>query len=98
MSENTTLKMRRRLVPMDVVLYEKELWIVSSCHMEDSQSRQIVNLTGYKRNAYANCVYAYQCKIVYDAAERQQEEREIASIVVFNSDDESDVEEVEGPC
>ena len=96
MSENTTLKMRRRLVPMDVVLYEKELWIVSFCHMEDGKGKQVVNLTGYKRNGYANCVYAYRCKIVYDAAERQQEV-ETTPMAYVHPDDESDAEEVEGP-
>lgn len=100
MSENTILKMRRRLVSMDVVLHEKELWIVSSCHMEDSQNRQVINLTGYKRTAYANCVHAFLCKIVYDAAERQQEEVKTVPMASGHlddeSDDESDVEEVEG--
>ena len=61
---------QRRLMPMDIVLYARKLWVVSTAHLRDSQGRQLVNLTGYKRREYIRNIHPYKCKIVHDEKNR----------------------------
>ncbi|KKL48966.1 hypothetical protein LCGC14_2320260 [marine sediment metagenome] len=64
---------QRQLMPMDIVLYDVGLWVVSTAHNIDSQGRQLVNLARYKASGYKKDVSAYKCRIVQDAAERKEE-------------------------
>lgn len=65
---------KRRLKPMDVVLYEGKLWVVSTAHFMDKQGRQLVSLAGWKRKGYVRSVPSYKCRIVYDECDREREE------------------------
>ena len=64
----------RRLSPMDVVLYDGKLWVVSTAHKQDNQGRQEVSLAGYKRKEYRRHVTALLCRIVYDESNRERTE------------------------
>ena len=63
---------QRRLMPMDIVLYDKQLWVVTTAHIVDNQGRQKVNLAGYERKEYIDGVESYKCRIVEDENDRKQ--------------------------
>jgi len=77
---------QRRLEPMDIVLYDKKLWVVSTAHTMDSQCRQVVNLAGYKRRDYVKDIEAYRCKIVHDEQDRERKEVMPGMYLYPNSD------------
>lgn len=74
MAKGEVMANRQDLMPMDIVLYDGKLWVVSTAHNRDEQDRQMVNLSAYKRKGYIKDIPSYQCKIIHDEKDRKQEE------------------------
>ena len=63
--------MRNFLMPMDIVVHEGKLWVVSTAHERNEQGL-LVNLNGYKREDRKEKVLQSDCRIVKDMEERDR--------------------------